>query len=115
MTNWKSQVIQFEMGENTVTLVGDLSLVRAKISLKAMLRTIRKEKGGIWVEINEMEGMAEEQKIDPQIPGYIAPILQKYKGVFAESTGLPPPRGNEHAILLKEGTNPVGVRPYRYP
>lgn len=30
VTNWKSQVMQFEVGENTVTLVGDPSLVRAK-------------------------------------------------------------------------------------
>lgn len=70
------------MEENTVTLVGDPSLVKAKISLKSMLRTIRMEKGGKWVEVNEMEGRAEEQeaqgqKIEPYIPGYLTPVLQK--------------------------------------
>lgn len=44
VTNWKSQVMQFDLGDNTVTLVGDPSLVRSKISLKAMLKTIRKER-----------------------------------------------------------------------
>lgn len=28
---------------------------------------------------------------------------------------MPPKRSHEHAIVLKEGSNPVGVRPYRYP
>lgn len=34
-TNWKSQVMQFEVGGNTVTLVGDPSLVRAKNFIKS--------------------------------------------------------------------------------
>ena len=29
--------------------------------------------------------------------------------------GLPPLRGHEHQILLKEGTQAISERPYRYP
>ena len=46
------------------------------------------------------------------------PQLQKEvvdQSVFKENIGLPPLRGHEHHIVLKEGANPVGVRPYRYP
>ena len=28
--------------------------------------------------------------------------------------GLPPPRPKEHNIILKDGTGPISVRPYRY-
>lgn len=28
---------------------------------------------------------------------------------------LPPPRDKEHRIAVKEGVDPVNVRPYRYP
>lgn len=35
--------------------------------------------------------------------------------MFLEPHGLPPERGMEHKIILKEGIGPVNVRPYRYP
>lgn len=35
--------------------------------------------------------------------------------MFDMSTGLPVHRAIEHSIVLKEGANPVSVRPYRYP
>ncbi|XP_021321685.1 uncharacterized protein LOC110437539 [Sorghum bicolor] len=42
-------------------------------------------------------------------------LLVAYEDVFGEPTGLPPPRGRDHAIILKSGSAPVAVRPYRYP
>jgi len=42
-------------------------------------------------------------------------LLEAFSAIFAEPTGLPPPRAHDHRITLKPGAQPVAVRPYRYP
>lgn len=54
-----------------------------------------------------------QKKGDPQ--GLLKEVLEEYIKVFEVPQGLPPPRGHEHSIVLKEGSNPMSVRPYRYP
>lgn len=41
-------------------------------------------------------------------------ILQAYSKIFAESKSLLPTLEIDHNILLKEGTEAINVRPYRY-
>jgi hypothetical protein len=41
-------------------------------------------------------------------------LLEHYVDVFVEPTQLPPAREVDHCITLKEGTEPINVRPYRY-
>ena len=48
-------------------------------------------------------------------PDLLALLLDDYNDLFAEPTGLPPPRHCDHRIHLVPGTPPVSVRPYRYP
>jgi hypothetical protein len=50
-----------------------------------------------------------------QIPSEIQQVLEQFASIFKEPKGLPPLRGHEHQILLKEGTQPICQRPYRYP
>jgi hypothetical protein len=41
-------------------------------------------------------------------------LLHLYQDVFTPLTGLPPNRPEDHTIPLKEGAQPVNLRPYRY-
>jgi hypothetical protein len=42
-------------------------------------------------------------------------LLDAYNDVFEALAGLPPARSCDHHIHLKPNTEPVAVRPYRYP
>ncbi|PKI48776.1 hypothetical protein CRG98_030818 [Punica granatum] len=42
-----------------------------------------------------------------------APYLKEFEDIFREPKGLPPKRPQDHRIPLKEGAQPVNIRPYR--
>jgi hypothetical protein len=41
-------------------------------------------------------------------------LLHSYQDIFKKPTGLPPLRAHDHAIPLKEGSQPINLRPYRH-
>jgi hypothetical protein len=41
-------------------------------------------------------------------------ILHEFSNILKEPAGLPPTRGVDHCISLKDSTEPINVRPYRY-
>ncbi|XP_074323394.1 uncharacterized protein LOC141660315 [Apium graveolens] len=118
VSNWKTQVMQYEADGKTVTLVGDPALVHSEISLKAMLKTILEERGGICLELKQVQQTDkfatnsptgnEQYGGKPAVAKYLTTTLEQYASVFATPVGLPPVRGHEHAIVLKEGSNLVG-------
>ncbi|KAL4574559.1 hypothetical protein LXL04_021392 [Taraxacum kok-saghyz] len=42
-------------------------------------------------------------------------LLEEYSDIFEKPTGLPPIRTCDHRIQFQTGTDPIVVRPYRYP
>jgi hypothetical protein len=42
-------------------------------------------------------------------------VLNEFAPIFAEPTGMPPPRSRDHRITLVLGSALVAVRPYLYP
>lgn len=116
-TNWKQQSMSFMVDGKRVKWRGDPSMSRTQVSLKAMIRALRKEGGGLLIEMNQLDGVGDGEKGggETELPAAISGVLEEYKQVFEMPTGLPPHRAIEHSIVLKEGTDPVSVRPYRYP
>lgn len=60
----------------------------------------------------QISTLAADQKVHS--PGLID-VLEQYSEVFKEPQGLPPVREQfDHKIPLKEGTDAINLRPYRY-
>lgn len=115
VVNWKTQSMNFVWRGNEVTLIGNPSLTCSQISLKVLLKTIHAVVGGILVECMGLRTESETKIPPPPIPPFLTSVLQKYSTVFQPITQLPPNRPHDHKIILKEGVNPINIRPSRYP
>lgn len=62
-----------------------------------------------------MEREVEENGLTHDEEAELKTTLSDFEGIFKESQGLPPKRIVGHRIPLKEGSEPVNVRPYRHP
>lgn len=52
---------------------------------------------------------------DEVVPAAVGLLLEKFTDIFVEPSSLPPFRQHhDHKIVLREGSNPVNQRPYRY-
>ena len=67
---------------------------------------------GLVLQITDVKPAA---AVHSQLPAALSDLLDEYSKVFEMPSGLPPVRGHEHGITLKEGSQPVCERPYRYP
>ncbi|TYK23171.1 Ty3/gypsy retrotransposon protein [Cucumis melo var. makuwa] len=72
------------------------------------------ERGNKAMERRDIEGREEDGELTETKEGKIAAIISKYSEVFEWPGKLPPQRGIDHHIYLKQGTDPVNVRPYKY-
>lgn len=57
----------------------------------------------------------EMEKKELKVPIALKEVVKRHQAIFENPKGPPPSREKDHTIVLKEGTNPVSVRPYHYP
>ncbi|KAI3522148.1 hypothetical protein L1887_11628 [Cichorium endivia] len=110
--NWRELTMSFRNEGRKVTLHGEPGLNRSETTLQSLVRGITQVSHGFLIAVQHLE--ASDHSNDHVHPG-LEEILKEFADVFELPVGLPPPRGHEHAITLKTGTEPVNVRPYRYP
>jgi hypothetical protein len=103
--------MKFQQGEKEVQLQG----MRPTESTIEEAKSICKNRGstckGVWIQLV----IAGDPKKPTNAHPAIYQLLHEFKGVFEESTGLPPTRSHDHKINLLEGVQPTSARPYRYP
>ena len=110
--NWKLQVLRFKIGAHKYVLQGDPSLCCSPVSLKSMMKTLQNDGEVMRVEYNGMVLKEDATAPTAAVPQCLQNILEEYKEVFAEPSGLPISRGKEHAITLKQDASPVSIRPF---
>ena len=111
MVDWEKNEWSFCHQGRQVTLTGDPSLHAPNVSLKTLLPEAHIQNSGCAIELKTLDKTKGSDKV---IPPVMAEMLLCYDSLFQKPTGLPPVRGNEHAIVLKDSTKPISVRPYRY-
>ncbi|XP_041026975.1 uncharacterized protein LOC121267180 [Juglans microcarpa x Juglans regia] len=102
--------MQFERNSNKLLLQG---LLFGKVQVEAgvnMLKSFIGQQGWL-LQLVAVEDKKEKMTVLPEVEE----LLQQFATVFEEPVGLPPTRDSDHQIVLREGTSPISVRPYRYP
>lgn len=115
--DWSTLTMSFQAGEQRVTIREDPALTRVEISLKMMAKSWQEEDQGFLVELRDLslEDKERNEEVDAVVlPKEVQEIVETFQDVFEFPQGLPPKRVVDHQIVLKEGTEAVNVRPYKY-
>ena len=116
ITNYTSFTMQFTHLSQPITLRADVQSNTDPASahhVKCMIHT--HSTSGLF-HLSLLPVTHPEPSIDPHHPIFaINEFLLKFSSLFQQPSTLPPPRQHDHHINLIPSTNPVNVRPYRYP
>ncbi|KAL4318769.1 hypothetical protein GQ457_18G015560 [Hibiscus cannabinus] len=107
--NWKQMTMKFRWNNHIQQLQGaDVPSIQAA-SLKFLSKELR-HGTSMFAMCFQTEANTPHDKVHPNMEQ----LLQEFSDIFHEPTEIPPTRDIDHRIPLKDGTEPINVRPYRY-
>ncbi|XP_039056733.1 uncharacterized protein LOC120199783 [Hibiscus syriacus] len=110
LMDFKAKTISFEKDGKAVVIRGTKKLPLIKpITGEKFQKLVEKDTeltGEIYLLNAEVQ--------DNLIPLPLQELLEEFNEVFEEPKGMPHRRQHDHAIVLKQGTQPVNLRPYRF-
>ncbi|KAE8661535.1 hypothetical protein F3Y22_tig00113725pilonHSYRG00880 [Hibiscus syriacus] len=110
MMDFKAKTISFEKDGQIVIIRGTHKLPLLKpISGEKIQKLVAK-----YTEVNGEIYLLNAEVEENIIPLPLQDLLEEFKEVFVEPEGMSPSRKHDHAIVLKQGTQPVNLRPYRF-
>ncbi|XP_035545952.1 uncharacterized protein LOC118348436 [Juglans regia] len=107
--NWKKMTMEFSWGNQTRLLVGIDGQDIQAATLKELSKGVCPGHT-IFAMCMQVTNKETQNQIHPSMQA----VLQEFSDVFTEPSSLPHVREIDHSIPLREGTEPVNVRPYRY-
>ena len=109
--DWRNLAMMF-MWENQVHMLEGVKSQKAH-AMSFEVMPPKSTDGGLPFDLQPLtkdDWACERTKVAPDI----LRLTKAYAELFQEPNHLPPQREIEHRIHLKEGADPVNVRPYRY-
>lgn len=129
--NYKDLFIQFYVNDQFVTIYGDKKSGPHMASMHQLYRLCRSKGIAACYSLSLKSGNSNSMVIDTVnssvpiletelefpmgMPESLQHLLLKYKRIFSVPSSLPPSRACDHRINLQLDSQPVKVRPYRYP
>lgn len=108
--DWKKHEMRVTVNGKEVVLRGDRTLYRPMISFKSLVKSFDGEDEALLLELCSLS-LSETEEITQEIEPVLRPLIEEFSDLFKTPESLPPTRSNDHAIILKEGTEPIRVRP----
>lgn len=116
LTNYDTLTMQFRYQGDSVTLRADAIPPITNTSTLQLRRLIQTHSAAAFFHISISANTPQTLATSPPHPiPEITLLLQQYRHLFATPTSLPPPRTITHQIHLLPNTEPINIRPYRYP
>ncbi|GMI80696.1 hypothetical protein HRI_001738900 [Hibiscus trionum] len=106
--------MQFGYKGKEVKFQGCVSQALQVVGSKKCDKLLRGTKGpytaSVWILDAQLELKTEGRMLEPDVET----LLQEFTLVFEEPVGLPPERGHDHKIELKDDKAMVKIKPYRH-
>lgn len=106
--DWKKMTMELPWANKPRLLRGTSTQILQQASLEAISKDMRSNSSIFALCLQPPE--APQQTIQPDMQV----LIEAFAAIFEEPQQLPPAREIDHCIPLKEGTEPINVRPYRY-
>ncbi|KAL4348542.1 hypothetical protein GQ457_17G027610 [Hibiscus cannabinus] len=109
--DFNNMTLSFQKDGEQIVLKGGPRQPTVKFISSEKLQKLTEKEAELIGEIYLLNSEGEDFESRPELQQ----ILNAYEDVFQEPQGMPPERVHDHAIVLKEGAQPVNLRPYRFP
>ncbi|XP_076942382.1 uncharacterized protein LOC143612235 [Bidens hawaiensis] len=120
--NFKNMIMSFTIDGTVCELKGVENNKVSVCSLEKMDTLLQKQSCVMSSQLFSLQLAAidneshyESQILHSETIVSLQQLLQEYDDVFQTPKTLPPPRVFDHKIFLKEGSEPINQKPYRYP